>query len=96
MKFLRPAENHTEPSSQQIESLTKLYLDSDCFYSPQVMEKGLAHIIFCGCVQFTLCFSISAKDNTSVCLSPVLCRGPSSVQVLISCHVVETSQLDVS
>lgn len=62
VNFLRLAENHTEPSSQQTESPTKLYLDSYCFYSPQVMEKELAHIIFSRVC--TPCFSISAKDDT--------------------------------
>lgn len=44
--FLRLAETHTEPNIQQTESPTRLYLDSDCPYSPQAMEKGLAHYYF--------------------------------------------------
>lgn len=68
INFLRLAENRTDPSSQETESPMKLYSDSDGSYPQQVMQKGLAHILFCGCVQFTLCFSISAKADSSVCL----------------------------
>lgn len=86
--------SHTDPNSQQIESPTMLHFDSDCSYTPQVMEKGLA-LIFHGCVQFALCFSISAKDNTSVCLTSILNQGPSSIHILIPCHIVKASQLDI-
>lgn len=72
INFLRPAENRRQSSSQRTESPIKLYLYCDCFYSPQVMGKRSAHIIFCRYVQFTLCFSISAEEDTSVCLTAVL------------------------
>lgn len=58
----------TQSQAANRQSPTKLYLDSDCFCPPQVTQKALVHVIFCGCVQFTLCFSISAKDYTNVSL----------------------------
>lgn len=61
----------------------------------RLWRKGWPIIIFRGCVQFTLCFSISAQDNTSVCLTSTLNQGPSSIQILIPCHIVKASQLDV-
>lgn len=52
----------TEPNRQQTESPTRLHLNSDFFYSPQVMEKGLAHSYF-SWVCTVPCFSISDKDE---------------------------------
>lgn len=47
--------SHTEPSSQQIESPTRLHFDSDCSYTPQIMEKGLA-LFFMVCTVYSLLF----------------------------------------